>query len=231
MWIDDIVLARHDENHTVQVFQPKDTMVVLGSSNHEETEVNLTYCQSHNIPVLRRYGGGGTVVLYPGCLVVSYGGWVKDPYRNDFYFKLLNQAVINTLTSIDKNFSNLSQNGISDIVCGPKKVGGTSLFRSRQYLLYQASLLLNLDLELVSACLLHPTKEPTYRQGRSHADFLTDLATVSSQKNLTPQDLCSSFESRFLPALLNLAPDEFLPAQSDQFKSLRERLERAVKTG
>ena len=77
MWIDDQILEKYDHSFYSEVFVPSSTLVVLGSGNDEEREVNSAECLTCQIPVLRRYGGGGTVVLYPGCVVVSVGCWVR----------------------------------------------------------------------------------------------------------------------------------------------------------
>jgi lipoate-protein ligase A len=181
MWIDDDILKRSEEQVALDVWIPKESVIVLGSSNKAELELHLDGCKNSGVPVLKRYGGGGTVLLYPGCVVVSVGLWVKEPYENQRYFALLNQTVSSTLASYWPCLKGLEQNGISDIVMGDKKVAGTSMFRSRNYLLYQASLIVDLDIELLSKCLKHPTKEPDYREGRGHEDFLVGLSDLDDE--------------------------------------------------
>ena len=229
MWIDDQVLARYREPVALEIFVPSNTAVVLGSGNATETEVNVDYCTQAGIPVLRRYGGGGTVVLYPGCVVVSIGAWVKDPFNNSRYFRGLNQAVIQALASTWPVFSQLSQSGISDIVAGDQKVAGTSLFRSRQYLLYQASILVALDRPLISQCLKHPTKEPDYRKGRKHDSFLTSLSEL--EPAITSSGLVKEALEKTLARYIALEfANELVLPQAAQMKSLDERLERAKLT-
>lgn len=228
MWIDDQILARHEEPVALEIFVPKDTVVVLGSGNAEATEVDTANCKSLNIPVLRRYGGGGTVVLYPGCVVVSIGAWVKDPFNNSHYFRCLNNAVIQALASEWPLLAKLSQSGISDIVFEDRKVAGTSLFRSRQYLLYQASILVALDRPLISQCLKHPTKEPDYRKGRGHDSFLTSLGELSSDIK-SSQAVQNVLQKNLAGSLVNTLGAELIAPVETQMKSLNERLERANK--
>ena len=175
MWIDDDILACCAEPVALATFVPVAPMIVLGAANDEATEVDLATAKSDGVAVLRRYGGGGTVVLHGGCTVVSLGLWVRQPFQNRFYFELVNSAVIDALSSAWPPLSVLSQRGLSDLVHGHLKVGGTSLFRSRHYLLYQASLLVEPRVELIERYLQHPSREPDYRQGRAHRSFLCGL--------------------------------------------------------
>jgi lipoate-protein ligase A len=209
------------------VFVPKEPAVVLGSGNNPETEVNVEACSLANIPVLRRYGGGGTVVLYSGCVVVSLGCWVKEPFHNSLYFELINKSVIEALSAHWPDLPELSQAGISDIISAGRKVAGTSLFRSRNYLLYQASILIDLDRELVSSVLRHPTKEPDYRKGRSHKDFLTSLNEIA--QNTRPVEMVAKGLAEVFDSVARRILDEHLIAPIESQKTaLKARLERSL---
>lgn len=181
MWIDDTLIAKAKSKLVANIWRPECSMVVLGRSNKASEEVHVERCNELGVEILQRYGGGGTVLLYPGCLVVSVGAWVDSPYDNDRYFKLLNQSIINTING--RLNCALGQKGYSDIVHGTKKLAGTSLFRSRHYLLYQASVILTLDIGAINTCLKHPSKEPDYRKNRGHAEFLTGLSELDPSKS------------------------------------------------
>ena len=226
MWIDDQILSFYRRDFALKVFVPTSTLVVCGNGNDIQKEVDVEACQRANIPIEKRYGGGGTVVLYPGCVVVSLGCWVKDPFANGQYFQMINQGVISSLKESWPSMKEVSQNGISDIVAGDKKIAGTSLFRSRRYLLYQASILVDLDLELVSSCLRHPSKEPEYRRSRDHKDFLTSLRIIEPSI-LSAQEVAERL-SRTLENQLKaqLAADLIDPVEGEM-KALMERLERS----
>lgn len=226
MWIDDQVLKNHDKSIHCEIFVPRDTVVVLGSGNDETREANVDACAAARVPILRRYGGGGTVVLYPGCVVVSAGCWVKEQFQNTFYFDLFNRGVIEALATEWPGLSGLSQAGISDIVFEGRKVAGTSMFRSRNYLLYQASILVDLDRDLVSGLLSHPTKEPDYRKGRSHKDFLTSLKEAAPVIG-KPDVVSAVLASRYKIVMEKILGDHLIESIDDQKKALIARLERA----
>lgn len=204
MWIDDQILEQCHQAIYAKCFFPKEHMVVCGRSEKPEIEANTENCDKDGVSIKKRRGGGGTVLLGPKTLVISLGVWVNDYYKNKFYFEMINQSVIETLETLNPEIKGkLSQNGISDIVCGAKKIAGTSMYRSRNYLLYQGSLLVDADIQKISKYINHPSKEPEYRNSRKHRDFLLNLQEISKTK--TDFDL---FENRFVEKIrTNLLPE------------------------
>ena len=55
------------------------------------------------------------------------------------------------------------------------KFSGNSQRRRKHFLLFHGTFLLNFDLPLVGEFLRMPTKQPDYRNERSHENFLTNL--------------------------------------------------------
>jgi len=225
MWIDDQILRRCEANVASAIWRPDKTVVVLGSSNKVETEVERENCLADGVEILRRYGGGGTVALYAGCVVLSLGVWVKKYFHNDLYFRLLNQAVINVLKKQVGDKVSFSQNGISDIVSGDRKFCGTSMFRSRNYLLYQASIICDLDLAIIDRYLKHPSKEPDYRGNRSHADFLVGLSEL--EPRLTVDTVCDAMNQDFVVEAEESLGEEYYPVFKEQISCLIDRVNRA----
>jgi lipoate-protein ligase A len=225
MWIDDLILTRMAEQIALWSWVPENTHVILGASNRADTEIHEEVCALDHVPVLKRYGGGGTVVLHPGCVVVGVGLWVKSPFQNQMYFQLLNQAIINGLALWNPACGVLSQNGISDICIGSKKIAGTSLFRSKHYLLYQASILVDPKLHLIERYLRHPSKEPNYRLNRSHSDFLTSLQEFLGETSSSVE--VSQFLSSSLPTIIEGSlKDHLVPPQMEHFAALEARIKR-----
>ncbi len=221
MWIDDDILRRCQERIAYRCWVPAEPAVVLGSSNQAVLEVNTEHCTRDGVPILKRYGGGGTVLLHSGCLVLSLGMWVAQAFQNKLYFDLLNGTVIDCLAKHWPALQGLGQNGLSDISFGPLKVGGTSLFRSRNYLLYQASVLVDCRIDLIETYLGHPTKEPDYRRQRSHRDFLVGLADLVP--GLTAGDCTAAVESALLATLANRFGTEWSHPVAEQQGSLLAR--------
>ena len=191
MWIDDQVMRMAEQQLYCKVFVPERSLVVLGRSNIDHKEAELDHCRRDEVPVLKRYGGGGTVLLHAGCVVVSVGVWMQDPFKNDHYFRQLNESVLRAIAPLLPGLA-FSQRGFSDLVFERRKFAGTSLFRSRNYLLYQNSILVDSNIDLIDTYLKHPTKEPDYRGGRSHHDFLIGLDELN--RELTAAALASEVD-------------------------------------
>lgn len=158
---------------TFKVWEPKKTVIVLGRSSKENDDIHLNEARKNNIEILKRAGGGGTVVLSKGMLVISLAKRVSNNFDNSSYFKMINKLIINCLRSMD--VKGLNEKGLSDICINDRKVLGCSLFRKLNLLFYQASLIINSELDIIDRYLKHPKREPDYRKSREHKDFLTSL--------------------------------------------------------
>jgi len=67
---------------------------------------------------------------------------------------------------------------ISDVAFGGPKVSGNAQARKWKAMLLHGTLLVDADVELMEAVLQRPRKEPGYRRGRSHRDFIVALAQL-----------------------------------------------------
>ena len=181
MWMDNWVLntpaslwpAQEGYPFLFRFFEAKRRVVVLANSNRADQEAYQEVCAEADIPILRRKGGGGTVLLGPGCLIFTMAFYARDLFGNKEYFQNINELWIKAMES--QGIGGVSQNGLSDLCIGAKKIAGTSLFRRKHLLVYQGSLLVESDLDAMSRYLPHPSREPDYRKKRSHKDFLICL--------------------------------------------------------
>ncbi len=155
-----------------RVYEPEGISVVLGAGRNQE-DVRVEETRADNIPVLKRRGGGGTVVLSPGQLVLALVTEVASPFNNLAYARTINSWFKESLE--DFGVSKINDRGISDLAVDNRKILGTSLYRRRRTLFYQASLLVSNDLDLFERFLTYPSRVPDYRQGRGHVSFCTTL--------------------------------------------------------
>lgn len=174
-----------------RVWEAGSPAVVLGRGTAER-EVHGDACAADRVPVLRRRGGGGAVVLAPGCVIVSLAATVERELDVGRYLDAIASFLAETLGRLSG--LPLTPRGTGDVCLGERKVLGSSLFRRRRLLFYQASLLHSLDLSLVDRYLAHPSREPEYRRGRTHGEFLTTLELQGSTTGVGA--LCEGVEGR-----------------------------------
>src|SRR5712664_1971437 len=70
--------------------------------------------------------------------------------------------------------------GFTDLAVNGLKFSGNAQRRKRRCLLFHGTFLLDLDLSLVEELLRPPSRQPAYRENRSHAEFLTRLGCPAS---------------------------------------------------
>jgi len=155
------------------VWQPAETVIVLGQSNQAETAVNMDLADLDGVPVYKRQSGGQTVILTPRTLVISVRLFSEKLDNPQFYFKRINNVLLSALASL--GIAGLVEKGISDIAIGEKKILGSSIYRKRTMVFYHAVLNISETPEFIGRYLKHPVREPDYRIGRRHEDFVTSI--------------------------------------------------------
>jgi lipoate---protein ligase len=166
-----------------RIYEPSTLCAVLGASGRPEQDLLLERLAADGVPWLRRRGGGGTVILGPGQVVLALVTEVDSPFRNREYAAEINSWIIESLSLL--GVSGVHHAGISDLAIGEKKIVGTSLYRTRRVLFYQASLLVSNDVAVFTRYLAMPAKVPEYRKGRSHEEFCTTLAREGHPLSVT----------------------------------------------
>jgi lipoate-protein ligase A len=174
-YIDKRVLEQieNGKDYAYAVFEARNTEVVLGRSAKAEEDLYLEACKQDEVMIHRRAGGGGSVVLCSGVVVISIAGKTALAYHLKEHMNAVNLIVIKTLHGF--GVRNLWIKGVSDVTIGDKKILGSSLHRKKDLVLYQGALLVHPQLDLIARYLRHPKKEPDYRMGRRHTDFITSL--------------------------------------------------------
>jgi lipoate-protein ligase A len=152
--------------------------VVVGYGNHVDVEVNRRACEKEGVPILRRCSGGGAVVQGPGCLNYSlllnidrHPELASITAANCHIMKR-NAAVLWKLLGQE-----VLVEGYTDLALDGKKFSGNAQRRKRTHLLFHGTFLLaEFDLALMSRYLKHPSREPEYRDTRTHDDFVAKLS-------------------------------------------------------
>jgi lipoate-protein ligase A len=182
-------------NGLLRFWEPNEYFVVVGYANHVQKEVNVAACRAGGIPIFRRCSGGGTVLQGPGCLNYSLMAKIEEsgPLHSitsaNRFIMDRNRAAIEARLQSKKNQGLVTWSPTIEI-CGHTdlalvssraslapslKFSGNAQRRKKHFLLFHGTFLLQFDIPMIDKFLRMPSKEPDYRKGRSHKNFLTNL--------------------------------------------------------
>lgn len=193
----DIQILNSSSNQAVYIWNPDNIYIVLGRSNSSEGSVNLDTAIKDGVTIIKRPTGGESVVLSPNMLVFSAKIDHKNSQKPIEVFNKINKHLITQLTNI--GIKNLNSKGISDLSIGEKKILGSSMMLKDNIFFYHAVLNINEDPSIISKYLKHPKKEPDYRKGREHKQFVTSLklSGYNIDKELIEHSIYTAFNNLF----------------------------------
>src|SRR5262249_39465087 len=175
--LDEALLLENEAGHSTEILRAWEwsrPAVMLGSGRRLSEDVHDD-CRTDHIPILRRSSGGGTVLLGQGCLcftlVLSYARAPELVEIRSSYAYILGR-IRDALAALAPN---VRCAGISDLAADGRKFSGNAQQRKRNHLLHHGTILYAFDLALVDRYLRLPTRQPEYRCGRDHRDFLMNL--------------------------------------------------------
>ena len=170
-----------------------DEGIVLGISQQPDTTVNADQARREGLTVLKRFSGGGTVMVGRGCLlysvVVRTGKQLAPGAPRRAY-----EYVFNPLRAA------FAERGLSvsfqppcDLAVLDRKIAGNAQAQKRGAVLIHGCLLINEDLERISRCLRHPPDEPAYRRKRPHSEFLCNLSELGFERAAVEEILSAAW--------------------------------------
>jgi lipoate-protein ligase A len=163
------------EGEVLRVWEWPWSAVVLGAGCRLGEDVDEAACRADAVPILRRASGGGTVLLGTGCLLYS----LILSYRRAPELRDITSSYAYILDRVREALSgllpDLEHAGTSDLVSLGRKFSGNAQQRKSNHLLHHGTLLYGFDLDQMSRYLRLPARQPHYRGGRPHVEFLVNL--------------------------------------------------------
>lgn len=167
--------------------------IVMGISGKKEDLVDCQKAAENKIPLIKRFSGGGTVIVDENTLFVTF---ICQKQLHDFspypepIMKWTEQIYAEAL---DHPGFRLKEN---DYIINNRKFGGNAQYIKKDRWLHHTSLLWDYNPEKMQ-CLLHPKKTPSYRAGRSHEEFLCRLSEFFLDKEIFIERIVQEIEKRF----------------------------------
>ena len=121
--------------------------LMIGRFQNTLAEINMPFAKEHNINIVRRISGGGTIYT-------DMNGWqfsfiVKEPAGKDTAFFTFTKPILAALHALGVN---AEASGRNDLVIGGRKFSGNAQYSRKDVVLHHGSLLFDTDLgQLVRA--------------------------------------------------------------------------------
>lgn len=151
--------------------------VVVGRAVDVDTEVHVEECRRLGVPIVRRPSGGRSVVIGPGTVQYTFA----LPYRLSPELAGISSSKRYCNRMLRRGLADprIVEDDSGDLLVGNRKVGGLAIKRARDAMMLHGTLLVSADIEMVASLLRHPVREPRYRGGRPHAEFLANLGPLN----------------------------------------------------
>ena len=175
----------------ILLWEPESTVIVLGQSNTPALSLIEENVHADGVPVTKRPTGGEAVVLTSRMAVMTVARNFPGITSSKGFFTEVNSLIMKILS--DLGVKELGSKGISDITVGERKILGSSMHRREGRLVYHGVLNLGEGTDVFERYLRHPRREPDYRHGRLHSEFVTSLKEEGY--NVDFDDLAKSLDA------------------------------------
>lgn len=132
--------------------------VIIGRNQDLEAEVNMDYCRSHGVRVVRRKSGGGCVYADKGNIMISYVSSRGDV--SDVFDRYLS-ALTGILESLGLEAVRSERN---DVLVGGRKVSGNAVQMLPDRSIVHGTLLYDTDMDALETA-VNPPYEKLERHG------------------------------------------------------------------
>jgi lipoate-protein ligase A len=174
--------------NTLHFYRRDPSAISVGRSRKIHDDINIDECLDHNIKIVRRITGGGTIFTDKQCLIYSLvfdRGTVKL-YSSRETFKNICHLIVTVLEKLGINTIYKPPN---DILLNGKKISGSAQAQKENIVLIHGTILIDTDLELMKR-VLKKSNNFNVSTIRNEIGFLLSLDTIK-------EELKKNFETFF----------------------------------
>ena len=171
-------LLRTDDRNWCLINSGSTSAIVMGISGKPEQLIHLEKTENDSIPIIKRFSGGGTVVVDHNTLFVTFIGNHQILPCAPFPQKIMKWTEELYHPLFGQHQMQLREN---DYVIGDRKFGGNAQSITKGRWLHHTTFLWDYDTEKMDY-LKNPQRAPQYRERRHHKDFLCCLKDLLPSK-------------------------------------------------
>ena len=164
-------LLRADERNWCLINQGSPPAIVMGISGQPSLLINEKKIQSFPIPVIRRFSGGGTVIIDENTLFITFICQQQELKITPYPRSIMEWSAAFYHPLFPTGFA-LEEN---DYTLNGRKWGGNAQMITKNRWLHHTSILWDYQEERMDY-LLFPPKTPHYRKNRPHCEFICRLS-------------------------------------------------------
>ena len=186
-------LLREDTRSFCLINRGAPRTIVMGVSGKAEELIDLERVKRDGVPLLRRFSGGGTVIVDEGTLFITF-----IMAEGDVECQLFPEPIMRWTADLYAKSWNIPGFHLreNDYAIGDRKCGGNAQYIRRGRWLHHTSFLWDYR-ESNMDYLLLPQKRPAYRADRAHSDFLCRLKEHVPNQNFLIESLRKELLRRF----------------------------------
>ena len=190
--IEEALLRLNDQNWCI-INQGSPPSIVMGIATKPQESIDVEKWSKKPIPLIKRYSGGGTVVVDRNTFFVSFIFQKEIHNFPSFPEPILRWSARLYKTAFSHPCFALREN---DYVIGNLKCGGNAQYITKDRFVHHTTFLWDFEDHLMDY-LLYPKKTPTYRQGRTHIQFLCKLREIFPSKEDFFNHIIQAFSKNF----------------------------------
>lgn len=162
-----------DSPNTISLMSPDSPYFCIGFHQQLEKEVDLEYCTTQNLPVLRREVGGGAVYLDSNQMFVHFIFHREDlPRRMEDLYKLFIRPLVETYRGFGIQ---AEHRPLNDVVVGGRKIGGTGIAAISEAIVVVGSVMFDFDADTMARALKVSSEKMRDKVFQSLQDYMTTM--------------------------------------------------------
>lgn len=203
-------LLRADDRNWCIINEGSPPAIVMGISGNVDELVHKDKLVHSPIPIIRRFSGGGTVVIDEKTLFVTFIFQKSDvdlgqcPRKIMQWTEALYRPVFHP-----EDFSLIE----TDYVLGKRKIGGNAQYMTKSRWLHHTSFLWDYN-DARMSLLKMPPKAPEYRKEREHHSFVDRLKNYYSSIDILTKRLVDTLHRHF--EIISLSENEDMVSEVRQ---------------
>jgi lipoate-protein ligase A len=206
----------------LNLLSPATPYLCIGYFQDVEQDVDMAFCQEHDIPVFRREVGGGSVYLDGDQLfwqLVIHKDNPLAPRSKDAFYRKFLQPPIEAYRALGIA---AEYKPVNDIIANDRKISGTGVAEIGDYIIFVGNLIVDFDYEMMTRVLNVPSEK--FRD-KVYKTLHENLSTIKREIDDVPptEELWALMADQFTellgPMEVETTVDEAWRAKTDELAS------------